>query len=207
MNISNSQLKLLRNGAVALAMGTLATLALAQVEISGQTTATGSPVPKTVTVSQAQLDAADKDSSNFIHSNMNYAQTRYYPATQINTKNVAKLKPAFQFQTAVLESMETAPIVVDGVMFITTSYNHVYALDATTGKEFWHYKHKLGSVTTYCCGPNNRGVAVLGEILQHCIACGQTEFWSAVILAFFVYAIHAERREVGIRIEEQSSPI
>ena len=94
MNISNSQLKLLRNGAVALAMGTLATLALAQVEISGQTTATGSPVPKTVTVSQAQLDAADKDSSNFIHSNMNYAQTRYYPATQINTKNVAKLKPA-----------------------------------------------------------------------------------------------------------------
>jgi len=165
MNISNSHMKLLRNSVVALAMGTLTTLALAQVEISGQTTATGSPVPKTVTVSQAQLDAADKDSSNFIHSNMNYAQTRYYPATQINTKNVAKLKPAFQFQTAVLESMETAPIVVDGVMFITTSYNHVYALDATTGKEFWHYKHKLGSVTTYCCGPNNRGVAVLGDRL------------------------------------------
>jgi PQQ-dependent dehydrogenase (methanol/ethanol family) len=94
---------------------------------------------------------------------MNYAQTRYYPAAQINSGNVAKLRPAFTFQTEVLESMETAPIVVDGVMYITTSYNHVYALDAVTGKEFWHYKHKQGPVTTYCCGPNNRGVAILGD--------------------------------------------
>jgi glucose dehydrogenase len=61
--------------------------------------------------------------------------------------------------------METAPIVVDGVMYITTSYNHVYALDAVTGKEFWHYKHKMGPVTTYCCGPNNRGVAILDDRL------------------------------------------
>ena len=139
--------------------------AQAQSEISGQAAPTGSPVPKTVSVSQGKLDAADKDGANFLHSNMNYAQTRYYPATQINTTNVAKLRPAFTFQTEVLESMETAPIVVDGVMFITTSYNHVYALDAKTGKEFWHYKHKMGAVTTYCCGPNNRGVAIMGDKL------------------------------------------
>ncbi len=67
------------------------------------------------------------------------------------------------FQTEVIESMETAPIVVDGMMYITTSYNHVYAIDAATGKEFWHYKHKMGPVTTYCCGPNNRGVAIIGR--------------------------------------------
>ncbi len=48
--------------------------------------------------------------------------------------NVGKLKPAFVFQTAVLESMETAPIVVDGVMFLTTSFNHVYAIDAVDGR-------------------------------------------------------------------------
>ena len=142
-----------------------ATGAYAQAEISGQAAPTGSPVSKNVNVSQAKLDSADKDSSNFLHSNMSYAQTRYYPATQINTGNVAKLRPAFQFQTEVLESMETAPIVVDGIMYITTSYNHVYALDAVTGKEFWHYKHKMGPVTTYCCGPNNRGVAIMGDKL------------------------------------------
>ena len=139
--------------------------AFGQAEITGQTAPTGSPVPKNISVSQAQLDAADKDGANNLHSNTNYAQTRYAPGTQINTSNVGKLRPAFQFQTEVLESMQTAPIVIDGIMYITTSYNHVYALDAVTGKEFWHYKHKMGAVTTYCCGPNNRGVAILGDRL------------------------------------------
>jgi len=117
-------------------------------------------VTKPISVDQAQLSAAATDSKNFLHSNGNYAQTRFYPAKQINSSNVAKLRPAFTFQTEVLESMETAPIVVDGVMYLTTSYNHVYAIDAATGKELWHYKHKMGPVTTYCCGPNNRGVAI-----------------------------------------------
>jgi PQQ-dependent dehydrogenase (methanol/ethanol family) len=137
--------------------------AQAQAEIQGVAAPTGGPVPKAISVSQSQLTAADKDGVNFLHANMNCAQTRYYPASQINTGNVAKLRPAFQFQTEVLESMETAPIVVDGVMYITTAYNHIYALDAITGKEFWHYKHKMGQVSTYCCGPNNRGVAILGD--------------------------------------------
>jgi PQQ-dependent dehydrogenase (methanol/ethanol family) len=138
--------------------------ARAQPEIAGGAPpATGGPVPTAISVPQARLDAADKDGSNFLHSNANYAQTRYYPASQINTKNVAKLKPVFVFQTAVVESMETAPIVVDGVMYVTTSYNHLYALDAATGKEFWHYTHKQGPVTTYCCGPNNRGVAIMND--------------------------------------------
>ncbi len=137
-----------------------------QAEIQGgANAATGMPVPRTVAVGQAQLNAADGDGRNFLHSNMSYAQTRYYPATQINTGNVASLRPAFTFQTEVLESMETAPIVVDGVMYLTTSYNHVYAIDAATGREFWHYKHKQGPVTTFCCGPNNRGVAIMGERL------------------------------------------
>ena len=119
-------------------------------------------VGKSVAVGQAQLSAADKDANNFLHSNGSYAHTRYYAAKQINSSNVKNLRPAFTFQTEVLESMETAPIVVDGVMYITTSYNHVYAVDAVTGKQFWHYKHKMGPVTTYCCGPNNRGVAISG---------------------------------------------
>jgi alcohol dehydrogenase (cytochrome c) len=163
------KLKTLRDWRCALvvlpALGLFSAAAFGQAEVTGQAAATGSPVPKTISVSQAQLDAADKEASNFLHSNMSYAQTRYYPAAQINTSNVAKLRPTFTFQTEVLESMETAPIVVDGVMYITTSYNHIYALDAVTGKEFWHYKHKMGPVTTFCCGPNNRGVAVMGDRL------------------------------------------
>ena len=59
--------------------------------------------------------------------------------------------------------METSPIVVDGVMYVTTSFDHVYALNAQTGEQIWHYKHEMGPVTVYCCGPNNRGAAVYGD--------------------------------------------
>ena len=129
-------------------------------------TTVAKPMSKSLApVTQAMLDNAASDPKNWIHSNGSYAQTRYYPGAQINAGNVAKMKPAFVFQTAVLESMETAPIVVNGVMFLTTSFNHVYAIDAATGEEYWHYKHKMGPITTYCCGPNNRGVAIDGDRL------------------------------------------
>ncbi len=135
-------------------------------EIQNQATNTGKPMSsKLVPVTQEMLNASDADKNHWLHSNGNYAQTRFYPASQINTGNVSKLRPAFVFQTAVMESMETAPLVVNGIMFLTTSYNHVYAIDAVTGEEFWHYKHKMGPVTTYCCGPNNRGVAAHGDLL------------------------------------------
>jgi alcohol dehydrogenase (cytochrome c) len=134
-------------------------------EISGAATTTTKALSKVTPVSQAMREAAGKDAKNWIHSNGSYEQTRYYPGAAINAANVARLKPAFVFQTAVLESMETAPIVVDGVMFLTTSFNHVYAVDAVTGEEFWHYKHKLGAIVTVCCGNNNRGVAIDGGTL------------------------------------------
>ena len=111
-------------------------------------------------VSQEQLSGADADVNNFLHTNGNYSQTRFYRGDKINKSNVGKLRPAWIFQTEVKESQETTPIVVGEVMYITTSFNHVYAINAKTGEEYWHYKHKMGPVTTYCCGPNNRGVAI-----------------------------------------------
>jgi alcohol dehydrogenase (cytochrome c) len=126
------------------------------------TSVAAAEVPKSINVTQAQLNGAGADSRNWLHTQGSYSQTRYYPGTQINAQNVAKLRPAFVFQTEVTESMETAPIVVNGVMYLTTAFNHVYAIDAATGKEFWHYKHKMGPITTFCCGPNNRGVAISG---------------------------------------------
>ena len=145
----------------------LATSLMVTANLStAQETEGGAGIKKTVMtkalapVSQAMLDDAAKDNKNWLHTNGDYAQTRFYPSAQINAKNVATLKPKFVFQTAVVESMETAPIVVDGVMFLTTAYNHVYAVNAVTGQEYWHFKHKMGPVTTFCCGPNNRGLAV-----------------------------------------------
>ena len=106
------------------------------------------------------LNRAASDRNNFLHTNGDYTQKRYHPAAQINAGNVRRLRPAWIFQTEVKESMETSPIVVNGVMYVTTSFSQVYALNAQTGEQLWHYKHALGPITTYCCGPNNRGVAV-----------------------------------------------
>ena len=126
-------------------------------EAAATTTTRPAPVP---TVTQEMLSGAATDTKNNLHTNLDYDQTRYYKGKQINKSNVGKLSPAWIFQTEVVESLETTPIVVDGVMYVTTSFNHVYAIDAKTGEQFWHYKHKMGPVTTYCCGPNNRGVAI-----------------------------------------------
>jgi alcohol dehydrogenase (cytochrome c) len=115
------------------------------------------------TVTQDLLNRAGDDGNNFLLTNGDYNQLRFYPNRQINRSNVARLRPAWIFQTEVRESMETSPIVVNGIMYVTTSFSHVYALDARTGEELWHYKHKLGPITTYCCGPNNRGVAAYDD--------------------------------------------
>ena len=147
--------------ATSVALGGLVGTVGAQ-EISGQKSSGASTLAKGINVTQAALNKAATQGDNWLHTHGNYDQTRYYPGKQINTSNVKHLRPKFTFQTEVLESMETAPIVVDGVMYMTTSFNHVYALDAVTGKEFWHYKHKMGPITTFCCGPNNRGVAIEG---------------------------------------------
>src|SRR5438270_3119062 len=145
-------------GAVVFAFATICGASAQEVK---QDTGTKTTKPANVTpVSQAMLDKAAGDSANFLHTNGDYNQQRFHPAKQINTGNVNKLHVAWVFQTDVRESLETSPIVVNGVMFVTTSFSHVYALDAKTGEQLWHYKHALGPITTYCCGPNNRGVAV-----------------------------------------------
>ena len=61
-------------------------------------------------VTQDMLSRAGGDANNFLHTNGNYEQTRYYPASQINTSNVKNLRPAWIFQTEVVESQETTPM-------------------------------------------------------------------------------------------------
>src|SRR6476469_1937186 len=143
--------------------GLLTTLASAQEVKQDAKSASGNATISPVT--QDQLNKADTSASTFLLTNGNYAQTRFYPAKQIDRNNVKNLHVAWIFQTDVKESLETSPIVVDGVMYVTTSFSHVYALDAKTGQQLWHYNHKMGLVTTYCCGPNNRGVQVLGDLV------------------------------------------
>ena len=165
MGSNQARNRLLCSGVLLAGFALTATTSTAQPAASETAAAPPSKPHEVRSVSQQMLNAAADDEKNWIHPNKEYTQTRYSKAAQITAANVAKLRPAFVFQTAVIESMETSPIVVDGVMFLTTSYDHVYAVDAVTGQELWHYKHPMGPTTTFCCGPNNRGVAILGNRL------------------------------------------
>jgi alcohol dehydrogenase (cytochrome c) len=97
-----------------------------------------------------------------------YNGQRYSPLDQINTDNVSRLRPAWIFQAgttgliagASTYSFEAAPIVVDGVMFVSGWDGWVWALDARTGVEIWRYKHAVPFDVSLCCGNVNRGVAV-----------------------------------------------
>jgi alcohol dehydrogenase (cytochrome c) len=142
----------------AFALGLPGAATAQEVKQAPKAAATPSVTPSNVT--QQMLDAAANDRNNFLHTNGDYTQKRFHPANQINAGNVRRLRPAWIFQTEIKESMETSPIVVNGVMYVTTSFSQVYALNAATGEQLWQYKHPLGPITTYCCGPNNRGVAV-----------------------------------------------
>lgn len=69
---------------------------------------------------------------------------RYSELDQINRGNVARLKPVWTFHAGELEgrvgkTIECAPVVVDGVMYVTTGYLRVVALDAATGRELWQF--------------------------------------------------------------------
>jgi PQQ-dependent dehydrogenase (methanol/ethanol family) len=149
-------------GSICVAAMMAAGSAYAQQEVKGGAGSMAATAAIT-SVSQQQLNNAAKDGTNFLATNDNYNQTRFYPNGQINRSNVGRLRPAWIFTTEVKESLETSPIIVNGVMYVTTSFSHVYALDAKTGQEIWHFKPKLGPVTTFCCGPNNRGVAVYDD--------------------------------------------
>jgi quinohemoprotein ethanol dehydrogenase len=92
---------------------------------------------------------------------------RYANIDQITPANVSQLKPAWVFHTGFLSdpnmSMEMTPLVINGVMYITTGDDAVFALNPTTGKQVWEYNPAsdmpLPSTLPICCHNDNRGVA------------------------------------------------
>jgi alcohol dehydrogenase (cytochrome c) len=90
---------------------------------------------------------------------------RYSELKEIHTGNVARLTPKWMFQSRVQGSMETTPLVMDGLMYITGPSNHAWALDLRSGHEIWHYSRTPPRPLGLCCGEVNRGFGVLGDKL------------------------------------------
>ena len=98
------------------ALGGAALLVGLSAGAQAQETDTGTLYGDMATVTQDMLDRAAGDGNNFLHTNGNYEQTRFHPSRQINVLNVGNLRPAWIFQTDIVETMETSPIVVNGIM-------------------------------------------------------------------------------------------
>lgn len=112
-------------------------------------------------VTAEMLLQAQADPKSWLTYGKDYSNQRYVTSRQISVENVRSLVPRWVYQTGgPIGSFQTTPIVVDGVMYLTTPFNHAIAVDARTGKQLWRYEHKLGGTQVFCCGPNNRGVAV-----------------------------------------------
>src|SRR3984957_10615717 len=98
--------------------------------------------------------------------------SRFANIDQINPSNVSQLKPAWTFHTGLLSdpsmSMEMTPLVINGVMYITSGDDDVFALNPTTGKQIWHYAPTdMPNISTLpvCCNRDTRGVAVGGGMV------------------------------------------
>ena len=115
-------------------------------------------------VTPDELRAADDHPADWLTYSGSYAAHRYSRLRQINRDNVGQLRLewARQFLTTD-ERVETSPIVRGAAMFVTEPPNYVLALDAATGRVLWSYTRDLPLKLLLCCGPVNRGVALLGN--------------------------------------------
>jgi alcohol dehydrogenase (cytochrome c) len=117
-----------------------------------------------VPVTDARLAKAAGD-NGWLMYRRDYTSSGYAPFDTINTGNVAKLKPVWDYTTGFDMGHEAPPIVNGDTLFITTPKNELLAFQASTGKLLWKYQHDLSKVglKTICCDVVNRGVALYGD--------------------------------------------
>ena len=94
-------------------------------------------------VTDDMLLNADKDAQNWLLYGRDYQTTRYSPLTQVNRENVKKLTPVWNLSFGVLEGQDSQAVAVNGMVYVTTSFNKVIAVDGVSGKVAWKYEREL----------------------------------------------------------------
>lgn len=113
-------------------------------------------------VDAKRLLNADKEPGNWMHHHGSYKSWHYSSLDEINTRNVGKLTEAWSHVASrANRGLQGHALVIDGILYYSSPYNQVYALDGATGKMIWTYKHKLNEdlVARQTHSPFNRGLA------------------------------------------------
>ncbi|HKX32248.1 MAG TPA: PQQ-dependent dehydrogenase, methanol/ethanol family [Blastocatellia bacterium] len=119
------------------------------------------------TVKPADVDGtrivdADQEPGNWMSHGRTYGEQRFSPLREIHDRNVNELGLAWSYNLDTNRGQEATPIVVDGVMYVSTAWSKVLAFNAATGARLWSYNPKVPPewAVNACCDVVNRGVAV-----------------------------------------------
>jgi quinohemoprotein ethanol dehydrogenase len=120
------------------------------------------PAPPPPAIDSARLVAAGTDQDNWLSHGRTYDEQRFSPLKQITAANVGTLGLAWSLDLDTTRGQEATPLVADGVMYSTSAWSKVQAIDAATGKLLWQYDPKVPGETgpKACCDVVNRGVAL-----------------------------------------------
>jgi alcohol dehydrogenase (cytochrome c) len=135
---------------------------LTVLRLAGATAATQarqSAITAGVSVSPDDL-LATPVGANWPSYNGDYSGQRYSSLREINPVNVAQLRAAWIFHPGNSERLETTPLVVNGMMYVTSA-NDAFALDARTGRVVWHHQRPVSSgLLDDAAAHHSRGVGV-----------------------------------------------
>ena len=146
------------------AAGLSATLSL--VLVLTLTAACTRPAPDAgMAVNETRILEAESDTENWLSHGRTYSEQRYVPLSEINPDNIDRLGLAWHFDFPTRRGIESTPLIIDGVMYVTSSWSMVFALDARTGEEIWSYDPQVPPIwaRNACCDAVNRGVAAWGD--------------------------------------------
>src|SRR3984885_1559376 len=137
------------------------TLFLAATAACHQTKVPPEPTVKPADVNGSRIINADREPENWMTYGRTYGEQHFSPLNQINDQNVSQLGLAWFYDLDTNRGQEATPIVVDGVMYFTSAWSRVFALDAATGKLLWSYDPRVPGnwAVNACCDVVNRGVA------------------------------------------------
>src|SRR5277367_3881549 len=113
-------------------------------------------------VDAARLIAADKEPGNWMGPGRTYGEQHFSPLQTINAGNVKQLGLAWFYDLDTAHrGQESTPLVIDGIMYVTSAWSKVFALDAKTGAPLWTFDPKVpgSAAINACCDVVNRGVA------------------------------------------------
>ncbi len=146
----------------AIAAGLMATAALAVLASCARKEAAAPAGLTAANVDGAAIIAADSHPGDWLSHGRTYSEQRYSPLKKIDATNVGQLGLAWFSELDTNRGMEASPIVVGGVMYVTSAWSVVYALDAKTGERKWKYDPQVEKARGQkaCCDVVNRGVAL-----------------------------------------------